>query len=182
MKTMLDSLLDLSRLESGQDDAKLEHINIAPVLESIASEYRAIATKKHLRLEIDGDTSLIVQTDPEKIRRVVQNILINALEYTDEGSVSLRWGRDDAEERWFIIIADTGPGIESTGPTALAHELRTPRPLDKPGTCFSGEGIGLTIVKRLCEALGASMVVESSAESGTQFTLHFPLEYEVSCV
>ena len=108
----------------------------------------------------------------------MQNILINALTYTLEGEVNLAWYLEREQERWAIEISDSGPGIDCTHPTSLAHELETDKPIRKPAGAFSGEGIGLTIVKRLCEALGASIQVRSAPADGTRFTIHFPLSYD----
>ncbi|GAA3947117.1 HAMP domain-containing sensor histidine kinase [Allohahella marinimesophila] len=178
VKTMLDSLLDLSRLESGQDVVKLQLLDIVPVLQTISAEYRVIAKNKRLQLEGKGTSTLLVQTDPEKIRRITQNILINALEYTDKGKVSLSLHAEPERKRWVLSISDTGPGLDCTSPTSLAHELESDNPLEQSASSFSGEGIGLTIVKRLCEALSATLTVQSSAGHGTVFTLHFPLDYD----
>tara|TARA_R100000306_G_scaffold41882_2_gene40640 strand:+ start:19934 stop:21178 length:1245 start_codon:yes stop_codon:yes gene_type:complete len=178
VKAMLDSLLDLSRLESGEDQAQLKSVDIAETLTRLAEEYRPVAHGKHLKLSTSGEHSLIVETDAEKIRRIVQNILINALTYTLEGEVNLAWYLEREQERWAIEISDSGPGIDCTHPTSLAHELETDKPIRKPAGAFSGEGIGLTIVKRLCEALGASIQVRSAPADGTRFTIHFPLSYD----
>jgi K+-sensing histidine kinase KdpD len=138
-----------------------------------------------------------------KVRRLLQNLLRNALKYTEQGGVSVSWGAE--RENWWLMVKDTGPGLLSgngaplvvglKAATASAREsdeknaattgvvsqvLTPPRgasPAEPAAPPQPGEGIGLSIVKRLCELLDASLEVSSSPESGTTFRIVFPRDY-----
>jgi signal transduction histidine kinase len=151
----------------------------------------------------------MVEGDAEKIQRIVQNLVLNALKVTDEGGIKVTWEASDNERRpqWALCVQDTGPGFERGFATPLeqvlkrataeAHEVEqqnlTPNQTaslqaDSAPTLASqssnprdrmpsGEGIGLSIVKRLCEMLDASLELESSKGEGTTFRVIFPRRY-----
>jgi len=179
---MLNPLLDLSRLESGADTVRLQSVNIAELLEQVAGEHRPVALGKGLTLETDGPAELVVQTDPEKVHRIAQNLLVNALEHTVSGTLRLAWKPDT--NRWLVVVSDTGPGIQDVAGSPIAQELtasdsgyQDSDPGEAAGG-YSGEGIGLTIVKRLCDLLEAGVSLESKLDQGTTFTVEFPLAYD----
>ncbi len=181
VRDMLHSLLDLSRLESGAEEVEILAVNISEVLQGLATEYRPSAEKNGLTLNVNGPDELIVHTDPRKIRRITQNLLVNALQHTTSGEVRLSWTLE--ERRWVMSIADTGSGIQDVVGSPVARALKTPS--DHGSTShiekangYRGEGIGLTIVKRLCNLLGAGISLESEVGHGTTFTLDFPLDYD----
>jgi signal transduction histidine kinase len=150
-----------------------------------------------------------IEGDAVKIRRVTQNLVLNAIRYTREGGVTVTWGDGDGNdpERWFIQVEDTGPGFHAGPGSPLAgaleeasdqasqvsadalkgvithadghlaearpHERPDPRPVEQS----AGEGIGLSIVKRLCELLDATLSVQSTMGVGTRFRIHLPRRY-----
>ncbi|KFI23114.1 sensor histidine kinase [Nitrosococcus oceani] len=186
VKDMLDSLLELSRLESGADEVELLSVNIADVLQQLAAEYQAVALKKDLRLSTEGPAEMWVRTDPEKVRRIAQNILTNALKHTSSGEVHLSWELET--QRWIMHVSDTGPGMQAVLGSPVAQELNHPDSafgvrLNRSSSTISsdysytGEGIGLTIVKRLCDLLDASISLDSELGQGTRFVVEFPRNY-----
>ncbi|MBC7366902.1 MAG: ATP-binding protein [Undibacterium sp.] len=141
--------------------------------------------------------------DPVKVRRLLQNLLLNALKYTRRGGVTFSAGAE--EENWWVMIKDTGPGLLA-GPGApivvgLKEARASAREADERGGASEGqisqvlvpppfgpaamrpehqqpgEGIGLSIVKRLCELPDAILEMASSADTGTTFRVVFPLCY-----
>lgn len=180
VQDMLNSLLDLSRLESGADGVKLLSVNIATVLRELAAQHSAAASEQGVALHADGPEELCIETDPEKVRRIAQNLLTNALEHTPHGEVRITWTLDS--QRWALRVSDTGPGMQDSVGPPVAQELDEPQPggdthYDPTAPCFSGEGIGLTIVKRLCDLLDAGVSLESAQGQGTTVTVNFPLGY-----
>jgi signal transduction histidine kinase len=200
---MLADLMDLARLEAGQEHRTIEPFDAGAVIMELCRIARPSATVKQLYLRTDGPTVLPVEGDAHRVRRVLQNLLFNALKYTAKGGVNVSWGRSD--KQWWLVVKDTGPGLLS-GPgaplamelraaTASAHEVdakaaqgesRNPPVLDQrdagspvptPPRHQAGEGIGLSIVKRLCDMLDASLEMISSRESGTTFRVVFPIDY-----
>lgn len=178
---MLNSLLDLSRIESGAEQRQLQRIDIGQVLVELSHEVEPTAREKGLKLVVQGNRDVVVQTDAAKVRRIAQNLLVNAIKYTISGEVRIDW--ELAETSWQLRIEDTGPGIQDVLGSPVAKELDdadsdTP-PSDSGQTAaYQGEGIGLTIVKQLCTLLDAGVSMESEIGRGTAFTIEFPLIYE----
>jgi signal transduction histidine kinase len=140
-----------------------------------------------------------------KLQRIVQNLVLNALKATVSGGVRVTWQapEEPAGSRWVLTVQDTGPGLRGVNATPLTRALReatdqaheseardpteSPPPLERgdapggvgPGSAVvaeHGEGIGLSIVKRLCELLGAGIELESKPGEGTVFRLSFPID------
>ena len=135
---------------------------------------------------------------------MAKNLLVNALKYTEAGGVTVSWGEE--KENWWLMVKDTGPGMLSGGSQPLKAGLQEATASAKesdeksaaikgessqvlgatgaatvatttPSHNQPGEGIGLSIVKRLCELLDASLEIASSAEAGTTFRVVFPRRY-----
>jgi signal transduction histidine kinase len=200
---LLSDLVDLARLDAGQDQLYLDTFDAASTLRELCESLRSLATERNLFLHTAGPDTLEVEGDRIKTVRVAQNLLLNALRYTHEGGVTLQWEAlgSAGRPRWQISIADTGPGITqtTTAPIAQALEEATreahrrdgePQPVlqeksagtpeaqnsARPGTVAHGEGIGLAIVKRLCELLEATLELESR-DVGTTFRVSLPRKY-----
>ncbi|HSN88368.1 MAG TPA: HAMP domain-containing sensor histidine kinase, partial [Thermoanaerobaculia bacterium] len=180
LQQLLEDLMSLARLEAGRDTRNVEELDAAALLRTLGESLRPMAIERGLFLRTEGPASLPVEGDPAKIYRVVQNLALNALKYTDRGGVEVSWAetRESDIDRWWIRIRDTGPGLHN-GPgapmieplregTDRARELEVaaagPDQVEPvPGSGSSthtlspgqqpGEGIGLSIVKRLCELL-----------------------------
>ena len=203
VSAMLGDLTDLARLEAGKETRTIGEFDAGALVIELADTTRPIATKRGLFLRVEGPPQLAVDGDPSKVRRLLQNLLLNALKYTECGGVTLTIGVE--EESWWLMIKDTGPGLQAgpSGPlvvgmkeaTASAREsdekasaiqgeishVLVPPVGSSPAVGSSvsqpGEGIGLSIVKRLCELLDASLEVSSSPDTGTTFRVVLPLHY-----
>ena len=203
VSSMLADLTELARLESGKETRAISEFDAGALVAELANTTRPIADRRGLFLNVEGPLQLVVDGDPSKVRRLLQNLLLNALKYTDCGGVTLTLGVEN--ESWWLIVKDTGPGLQA-GPsaslvvgmkeaTASAREsdekaaaihgvvsnVLEPSPggsrAARPSVSQPGEGIGLSIVKRLCELLDASLEVASSPETGTTFRVVLPLRY-----
>jgi signal transduction histidine kinase len=208
LQIMLKDLMDLSRLEAGQETRKIETFDAAADLAQLCVSLGPVAEQRRLFLESDGPETLEVSGDPVKIRRIAQNLLLNALKYTLHGGVKVTWGEDEADpaQRWVLCVQDTGPGVadghissltlaleeatdEAQITEAKAEEAGDPSAnveqapmLDSwssqlPTPAPSGEGIGLSIVKRLCELLDAGLELVTEPGKGTTFRVTFPRRY-----
>ena len=205
LRDMLRDLMDLARLEAGQDRRELASFDAATVLRDLRAVTEPIARERRLALNIEGPATLLVEGDANKVRRIAQNLVLNAIKYTERGSVALSWG-EEGPGSWWLMVKDTGPGLMA-GPGApivagLKEATASARESDQiaaesegdTGTVLSlpaedspqmrlpvrqqpGEGIGLSIVKRLCELLDASLELASSRESGTTFRVVLPRSY-----
>jgi signal transduction histidine kinase len=190
-RTVLMNLTDLSRLEAGQEAVQVESFDVAPLLRDFITGIRPLADEQKLTLTLDCPDTLMVESDPVLIQRIIQNLVGNALKYTQMGWISVSVAFYD-ESHWTLSVQDSGPGLTSQALVQLANKLdpsaessatlqpflperqtRIPAP---PLTTESkaqpdGEGIGLMIVKRLCELLHASMDVETQPGKGSLFRI-----------
>lgn len=212
LNSMLDEVMDLARLQAGYELRNVTEFDAAHLLLDLFKNLQPLATERALFLKVDGPDTLTIEGDAVKIRRIAQNLLLNALKYTSEGGVTLGWGdsRNNDPKRWMLYIQDTGPGIHAGPGAPLVEALQgattesqqvdekrsqgdthsttqavsvpaSPHPPDpRPVRQVRGEGIGLSIVKRLCELLDASMEVESTPDEGTTFRIVLPRHYHVS--
>ena len=208
LNKLLGDLMDQARLEAGHERRQITHFDVAATLKEYCDTTRPVAADKGLFLVARGAESLMVDGDPAKIQRIVQNLVLNALKVTERGGVKVTWEASDDVRRsqWALCVQDTGPGFKTGSATPLeralkratddAHEVeqRNVAPsqsdpqADSAPTLASqstmsraqapaGEGIGLSIVKRLCEMLDASLELESSEGEGTTFRIMFPRRY-----
>ncbi len=203
VSAMLFDLTELARLESGKETRTISEFDAGALVTELGDANRPVADSRGLFLKVEGPSQLVVDGDPSKMRRLLQNLLLNALKYTERGGVIVSLGVE--EESWWLMIKDTGPGLQA-GPNAplvvgLKEATASARESDEKAAAIQGdvsrvlvpaagsspvvrasvaqpgEGIGLSIVKRLCELLDASLEVASSAESGTTFRVVFPRHY-----
>ena len=210
VELMLTNLMDLSRLEAGEEKSRFESMDVAPFLHEMVQSGQALATERKLILRAEGPASLHVETDPIKLQRIVQNLLLNALKYTSNGFISISWALEN-EARWIVSVQDSGPGLPHTLAGVFGDQLKptveatsvlsvdaaepvsvlpTHVPTIPPPEQLSeishqtnqGEGIGLQIVKRLCELLSASMEIESISGRGTLFRIRFPIRYSAKSI
>jgi signal transduction histidine kinase len=152
----------------------------------LSEDIRHLAEQRGLYLRCVGQDGFAVDGDAVKIRRIAQNLILNAVKYTCKGGITVTWGDSEARDfkRWCLTIADTGPGFHTTSGQPIAAALD---PAHDPSSGKSdgarplrgeaGEGIGLSIVKRLCELLDATVEMESIKDQGTTFRIFFPRHY-----
>ncbi|WP_415253382.1 PAS-domain containing protein [Thermomonas sp.] len=164
---LLSDLLDISKLEAGGMVAMPRAFALSDVLEPLAREFSVLAAAKGLRLRA-VPTSLWVTSDPQLLRRILQNFLANAVRYTQHGGVLLGVRRRGARVR--IDVYDTGPGIPSGQATAIFEEFRRGE-----GTTGPGLGLGLAIAERLSELLETRPSLKSRVGHGSVFSVEIPL-------
>jgi PAS domain S-box-containing protein len=162
---MLTELLDFARLEAGQEQRQISPFDATQLLTELVESVRPLADQRGLWLRIEGSESMPVESDGVKVRRIAQNLLLNALKYTQTGGVTVNWGAASTDDYWQFSITDTGPGLKRLGSAdeAPAH---------------AGEGIGLSIVRQLCELLDGEVEIESKAEVGTRLRVLLPRRYD----
>lgn len=168
MTDLLNALLDISKLESGTVQVKLEDVSMMQLIGELREQLESIATAKQLTLETQA-ANVSVRTDRILIRQLVQNLVANALKYTERGKVSLKVLHSEAET--IIEITDSGVGIPRDQVAKIFDAYYQPhsaRP-DRPGV-----GLGLAIVKQIAELLGYGITVESQPGRGTTFRINVP--------
>ena len=199
LRTLLTDMMDLARLEAGQEQLRFARFDAAAVLRGYCDTLRPLAQQRGLFLRAEGPESLPVEGDAAKVQRIAQNLMLNALNVTQRGGLRLVWAERSGSgaAQWLLCVQDTGPGFQPASPaapladavleaTVEAHQAESgvdPAPTlgsqsdpDTPRES-AGEGIGLSIVKRLCELLDASLEMETSTGEGTTFRVVFPRHY-----
>jgi two-component system, sensor histidine kinase len=168
MSSLLNSLLDVSKLDSGHVSAKTVDCAIDEIFGHLRSNFQEQAADKGLVLHVD-QPGLGVHSDPQLLKQLLSNLLSNAIRYTQRGEVRLRAvGRED---RVVIEVADTGIGIPAGDLNRVFDEFyQVERPARRP----EGLGLGLAIVKRIAALLGSAVTVESDEARGTMFRISLP--------
>jgi two-component system phosphate regulon sensor histidine kinase PhoR len=172
MATLVEDLLELSRLESGDREPEWEAARPAEVAGGVAASFAALAARKDITLRHVDRGAPEVLTDPERLRRVLENLVDNAVKYTPEGGrVEITTSpRPDGGAQ--IEVADNGPGI---APEHQARVFERFYRVDKARSReLGGTGLGLSIVKHLAEGMGASVTVASEPGKGSRFTVTVP--------
>ena len=178
--TLLNEVLDFSKIEAGKLELVNEPMLLRPVLSSIVDLLAPMAQRKGLALSLEFDPSLParVKGDAGRIRQVLLNLVGNAVKFTDSGHVAVRARRDtgssDSRPVMVLEVEDSGIGISP----AVLERLFTPffQADQSDRRRFGGSGLGLVISKRLTEAMGAELSVESAPGQGSTFRLKLPLE------
>ena len=167
---LMNSLLDITEIESGDVEPSFEKVDISTVLDSLREEFVAQAEAKNLRLEID-ESSEVVRSDQLLLTQVLRSLVSNAIRYTDIGTVAIRCSREVDGLR--VSVSDTGIGIGRDHLENIFDEFY--RVQNDPAGRDTGLGLGLTIVERIAKLLGVSMEVESEPGQGSTFSLLLPV-------
>lgn len=170
LKGLLNSLLDISKLDAGGVLVNKSGFDVASVFEEIRTEFRPMAEKKFQQLAITN-ASLFVYSDPILIKRVIQNLVINAIKHSSEESLIIVDIKPEGENA-VITVKDNGPGIPKNEITKIFnefHQLNNPeRDRNK------GLGLGLAIVERLTNLLSVELSLDSLPGVGSVFSLVLP--------
>ncbi|WP_439520925.1 ATP-binding response regulator [Hydrogenophaga sp.] len=167
LSEMLSNLLDFTRMDSGNFPVDKQPAPLQPTLDEALRIFGPIARRKGLALHVQL-TTLAVQTDPQLLRRMLFNLVSNAVKYTDQGHV--RISVVDGAEGVTLQVEDTGAGIE---PSRLEDIFRDYVTSSAHSPHFdTGIGLGLGIVSRCSDLLGHRVSVESEPARGSRFSIH----------
>jgi len=170
--TLINDVLDLSKIEAGRMDLESRPIDLHGLLHAVADIVtpRASAKGVKLTLELDPDVPRGIVADETKLRQVLVNLLGNSAKFTNEGSIGLSAKRAGA--LLLLEVSDTGIGMTEH---ELAH-LFEPFKQAEGGKVAGGTGLGLAITKKVVDAMGGRVVVESKYGEGSVFRVELPLE------
>lgn len=176
---LVNGLLDLSRIEARGVTIVPSDFEVRPLVDDIVELARAVARNKHiaLRCEMGGDVPAWIRADRGHLRQVLLNLVLNAVKYTSKGGVELCINanqRSGGATELHVEVSDTGVGI----PTAARARIFEPyyRAPGAAGEVREGTGLGLTISKRLVEAMGGAIGFRSETGAGTTFWFDLPVE------
>lgn len=169
---LMENLLNLSQIESGREELRLEEISVRPFVDQLLERFSMQARTKGIELlnKILDDTPSL-KADPAKLNQILSNLIDNAVKYTPEGGKV--WIRCQKGERGFCIeVEDTGPGIPTKEQERVFERFYR---VDKARSRDSGgSGLGLAIVKHLVGLHGGDIAVESQPGQGSRFKISFP--------
>jgi len=171
---LLNDILDMSALESGQMKILPEAVDMRHLLDDAQQLMAAQARHKGLEFVFEPPKPwpATVETDPTRVRQIVYNLLNNAIKFTDQGQISLTVGQQLLNEgvlRWTLAVNDTGIGMEASTLNQLFQRFQQS---DNSSTRrFGGTGLGLEISRTLARLMGGDIVVASTPGRGSTFTL-----------
>lgn len=179
MKALLDDLLDHAKLEAGHMTVDAVDFNLRELLNQSTRLWRGPARAKGLKLRIEGAATVptSVRGDPMRLRQVLNNLISNAMKFTTEGSITLRfkvWPEDTGGHAMLIEVADTGPGMTREQLARLFSPFD--QTADGVSARHGGTGLGLAISRQLAELMGGRLTARSSVGEGASFTLSLRLE------
>ena len=173
--TLINSILDLSKIEAGRMDVHLEATSVKELCQGVIGSINPLVEKKHnsLKFVIDNNVDIIT-TDFVKLRQVLINLISNANKFTSEGDLTVKvWKARKYGADWvYFNVQDTGIGMSSE----TIAKLFTPFTQADSSTTrnYGGTGLGLALSKQFIELLGGEIVVESELGGGSSFTISLP--------
>jgi len=171
---LINDVLDISKIESGKMEITPQRLEVRSFLQQVETDFADAAAKKGLKLETRSSPGFdSVTTDPAKLTQVVGNLVGNALKFTDRGSITVV-AESRGDDRWALVVTDTGIGIPEEEQGAIFEEFRQGEPQEHRGR--GGTGLGLAIARKLVLALGGTITLESARGRGARFTILLPRE------
>ena len=169
---LLSTLLDISKLDAGALTPRRNHFPLADIFRPLRAEFEVMADDRGLDLEV-VPTQLWVDSDPQMLRRIVQNFLSNAIRYTQDGHVLLGCRRQNG---WLSIeVWDSGPGIPESKLSEIFQEFRRLDQVSRHKESEKGLGLGLSIADRMSRVLEHPIKVRSTVGRGTLFSVSVPI-------
>jgi signal transduction histidine kinase/CheY-like chemotaxis protein len=175
LRTMIDNILDISRIEAGPVTVSLEWVELGSMLGELAEMMRPPITQKGLALHLDiaPEAPERIYTDRGKLRQILKNFLSNAAKFTDTGTITVTVTPGTAERPLAIAVTDTGIGIPPGKEQIIFEAFQQADGSTRRR--YGGTGLGLSISRELAQLLGGEIRVESSLGEGSRFTLLLPL-------
>lgn len=164
VEDLLESLFEISRLDAGAIQPEIRAIDLDRMLQALRIEFAPVARKRGLAFEVP-ETGLFVMSDVQMLRRVLQNLVSNAIRYTAAGRVAVAARRSGQQVT--VAVSDTGPGIAAHEQALVFDEFRRLETTRK----IPGHGLGLAIVRRSCLKLGHQVALQSAPGEGSTFAI-----------
>lgn len=174
--TLIDEILDLSKIEAGKMTLSYEEVSLADMLNDLQSLFEPMAVDKGLQLNLVLDKIPVdnIQTDNLRLQQILRNLISNALKFTAKGSVTLRVSPSEEKEGYLdFSVRDTGIGIPRE-----KHQLIFEAFQQADGSTrrkFGGTGLGLSISKELAKLLRGSLRINSEVTDGSEFIVSIPI-------
>lgn len=172
---LVNDSLELARCEAGKIELRLISIDVRPVINDAIAMIQPLAEAKGLQLEVESDQAPTkVLTDPFRLQQILTNLLGNAVQFTESGSIKVECATLP-HEKWSMSVTDTGIGI-GLDDQAQIFEPYSQIFLENVSRESSGTGLGLAIVSRLVDLMQGDIKLVSEAGAGATFTVTWPIE------
>jgi signal transduction histidine kinase/DNA-binding response OmpR family regulator len=170
---LINDILDLSKIEAGQMELRLQTVSVADVVAQVAGTVEPLAAKKQIHLEFDAASSGQILADEGKVRQMILNLVSNAIKFTPEGgTVTIKATR--LAHRLEIVVSDNGMGIAEQDIERMFKEFQQ---VDSGvNRTQQGTGLGLALTRSFAILHGGDVRVESELGKGSQFTIDLPVE------
>ena len=184
--TMINDILDLSKIESGKMTINVEDVEIKNVADTVLHYFKPLTNQKGISLdvEIDNKLSETVHTDQQKLEQIIKNFVSNGIKFTSQGGIKVRFHNIDEDielsfsgietsKGFAVSVEDTGVGIPKDKQSQIFEAFQQADTSISKN--FGGTGLGLSISKELAKILGGEIQLESEIGEGSVFTLYLPL-------
>jgi signal transduction histidine kinase/DNA-binding response OmpR family regulator/CHASE3 domain sensor protein len=175
--SLIDEILDLSKIESGKMDLEVADVNVEEIITDMRLLFTPIANDKNLALEIEVDKDVPVQMNTDKMRleQILKNLLSNAFKFTAQGKVSLKLTVDQRYKALVFKVQDSGIGIPTEKQNLIFEAFQQADGSTRRK--FGGTGLGLSISKQLAKLLGGEITLQSEEGNGSEFSLTIPINF-----
>ena len=173
--SLINDILDLSKIEAGKMELFLENFEVAKLIEEVASTIQPMVEKNLNTLHITNAPTLgTMRADQTKVRQALFNLLSNAAKFTQNGNITLESGREVMDGTEWIVFRtkDTGIGLSPKQVTKLFQDFTQADP--STTRKFGGTGLGLALTRRFCQMMGGDVTVHSVLGEGSIFTIKLP--------
>ena len=170
--SLINDILDISRIEAGREELEITAFDMQALLTEIIELILPQAIERDIRINNTNTVHITIQSDRKKTLHILQNLISNAIKFTEKGSVEIAVTK--TEKEILIHITDTGIGIAAEHIHHIFDEFRQAD--NSTSRRFGGTGLGLAIASKYAQFIGGKITVESQVNKGSVFTLHMPLE------
>ena len=172
MLTLVNDLLEVSKLESTVGTFHLERIDLRGVVRPVIRELEPLLERSHLMMDVDmSETPLVAKADPLRFQQVIRNVVANAIKFSPPGSTITLQGFMDPQGQVHLVVQDEGPGVpESELESIFEAFVQSSKTKDGSG----GTGLGLAICRKIVEAMGGQIYARNVPASGAAFHIVLP--------
>lgn len=173
MLHLINNILDVSRISSGNPQLNLTNVDIASLTSEITDSVIPFAQSKGIKLTYGSDNQDIqAAIDVEKFERIMVNLLSNAIKFTERGG-NVGIGLKSSGQSFILSVKDDGPGIPENMQDEIFKRFKQP---GNTAPAYGGSGIGLSLVKLYTELLGGKITLNSEVGRGSEFMIEFPIK------
>jgi signal transduction histidine kinase len=174
---LIDTLLDISTIEAGKSEVRIEPIDLEEIVRSAISIVESTAARNHVPIVRNIAEDLpVLNTDRDKLKQILLNLLDNAKKFTEHGEIRITAVQNNGSLK--LVVSDTGIGIREQDLNRVFEEFHRAGAANNKK--YRGTGLGLAIVRRLVSLLGGNIEVSSKVGEGSSFTVTLPLDYKSS--